>query len=276
MVALILFPSVICINLGVFIFFTSVSQTFKIIHESLLLYINAIISLFTIIFYIFNLLAYIQFGFSRFTFMIYYMEWAIVTPLFIISLMHILRLKYKQMLILSAIDVVCMITGGIMEAIPSKNLKIISFVIGLACYIGIIAYTYNMYSTYRRIPIRSILYNNSITIYKCMSLFVVLTWNFYPIVTFLHTLEIISDDVTIIVYAVLDVISKNIYIMLIYYYVLTINNIPHWFDWFTKNQLKIVPIENIVNAPPENPAAAETENTEIVAVVVTADDIIFD
>ncbi len=234
--------SVICINISVYIFFIYISKSFTIIHESLLLYVNSIISLYSATFYFFNLLICLYSGISIFTFMLFYIEWAITTPIFIISLSHILKLPYQKMLLLSAADVLCMVAGGSMEIIPNPALKILPFSLGAMCYLGILIYLYTEYRKLNRVPIQSILYNNTITMYKCISIFIVTSWSFYPIVSALHNLGNISDETAIIVYSILDVLSKNIYSMIIYYYVLTINNIPHALDWFTRKKLKIVPL----------------------------------
>lgn len=242
MSVLIIFPTVICINLGVFIYFISISKTYNLIHEPVLLYINGLLPLYTAIFYACNLLLYLSNGISQITFIIYYTEWAIVTPLFIVSLSHILRLPYKNMLILSLIDVLFILSGASMEVLSDTQLKYIPFTFGSICYVGIFTYLYTKYIKLNRMPIKSILYNNSITIYKCASIFIISVWSFYPILTLLHHTNTISNETTILTYSILDIISKNIFILLIYYYVLTINNIPHWFDWFTKKKLQIVPL----------------------------------
>jgi bacteriorhodopsin len=223
-------------------YFIYISKTYNLIHEPLLLYVNGLIPLYTSIFYACNLLLYLIFGINKTTFIIYYTEWAIVTPIFIISLSHILKLSYKNMLILSFIDVLFIVAGATMEILSSTDLKYIPFTFGVICYLGIFIYLYTKYTKLNRIPIKTILYNNSITIYKCISIFTISSWSLYPILTLLHHTDNISNETTILSYSLLDIISKNVFILIIYYYVLTINNIPHWFDWFTKKRLQIVPL----------------------------------
>jgi bacteriorhodopsin len=257
--------AVICINLGVYLFFIRVARTFSIIHEPLLLYLNSIISLYSAVSYVLNLLIYLHYGIQTFTFMIFYIEWAIVTPLFIISLSHIMKLSYRIMLVLSFVDVLCMISGATMEIIADTNLKFIPFTIGVICYIGLFTYLHSEYTKLKRIPIQSILHSNSIRMYKCISICILSSWTLYPIITALHNVGNITDETAIISYSVLDIISKNIYIVIIYYYVLTINNIPHVLDWFTRKRLKIVPIQEGNDSEEAPSAEVETITTTITA-----------
>jgi bacteriorhodopsin len=161
----------------------------------------------------------------------FYIEWIFATPLILIQLMKIIKLRLSLYLIFLFLDILMILSGFVFHKIfeVKKNISFIFLGIACFCFVSILSFLYYLYYKHHKIIflsptlmetgnikskinrfmiLDSIL---SVRIYKILIGCLTITWSFYPIIMLLQKYEVISVLQTIIGYVVLDGISKGIF-----------------------------------------------------------------
>ncbi len=136
----------------------------------------------------------------------FYIEWIIVTPIFIIKLGQIASFQLREYLLLLLADEALFISGYIFNATSSLPISMAFFGISATLFLGILATLLVRY--YRTRDQFGILARRTthFAIYSTIG-----TWSIYPVISLLYKFDHISVGQTAIAYIILDVCSKGIF-----------------------------------------------------------------
>lgn len=208
-------------------------------------YTTSIIPLNTLTMYGFNLILY---GFSNKPIngdmlTLFFIEWCITCPLFIINVSRLVAMKLSRQLLLTSLTICVNMLGFISHRIVDRTIKFQLY--GAACtlFLGLcinLLYHYHIQS--------QLYYNNNphikntTTVFKLLVKLILGTWSLYPIAFLVYELGNLSHEQIILTFTCLDFISKGCFTsILIGYYEHTYrrNSIV---SFLTRNITRIAPV----------------------------------
>jgi bacteriorhodopsin len=185
------------------------NSTFNGTYKDKLYYLNAhLILLITIITYVIILMNEIILGNTN-AITYFYVKCMFVNPLILINVGRYTSIPINSYIYIILLDELMILSGYISYITQNNILGYTMFGLGCICYLAInIIYIQNLKELQQR-P------NLKYRIFCIIYCTIALLWSFYPIVHILLKTNIITDDIAIDIYAILDIFTKGIFTTLL-------------------------------------------------------------
>ena len=183
--------------------------------ENVLFYKNTLTTFVPIVIYLHTLIQlYINtLSIEQYIFDYFFMEWMITTPLLISTIAFLAKLKMYKQFVLVASTILMNLFGMLANKTISSQMLFLYFGIGCSIFIFIMIYVILLYKNRVNSIFKSnepyIQYTNFL---KCLIQTVLVTWIFYPGVFLMYKLNVIPIEYSIILFNLLDFISKGVFI----------------------------------------------------------------
>jgi bacteriorhodopsin len=246
----------------IFIYYIYSSIQYKrTISEKQIFYINSIITLIPPVLYIYNIINIIVYNHPLELFILqnFNIEWSIATPLILLNITQVARVKSFKQLLLCVSSVAMNLCGFLANGFHDRRDILISYSVGLFFLVFIFGSILWMY--YKR---NWVFFKDTIEykkyVYCLNGLFysVLSTWTLYPIVFILYKYTILNIEYTSVCFMFLDFISKGIFIWTSIRYA----DIMYMTDSFT-NQIRLSELANAAAINQVAPSAVQHHLLEI-------------
>ncbi len=220
--------------------------------DKIIVITNSIISLLPICTYTIYLISYSADNTTITKIMPFFIEWLIVIPLLLINMSRFININLCKKSIIIVLSTALIIIGYASAINDDVSISTVLFIVSSLIYIKLLAFLYILYY-YEYKEIRNCdvnlnaLAHNNLSLFKCLGLFISITWNGYPIALILWKYNAISIDAMIAIFVILGFITKGISVLLILYYNMYINGNNNRFVRIFKKVVKVYPISDIEN-----------------------------
>lgn len=220
-------------------------QYVRIASDKYIFYINNIITLIPPVLYSYNLCNIVIYSLPLEAFIIqnFIIEWSITTPLILLNITQIARLKAFKQIILCFFSFLMNISGFIANGFHQPNDILIWYSLGVSCICIIFGNLIWIYYKRNWVFFKDIVSYKKY-VYSLNTLFytVLISWSFYPIVFIVYKYNILNIEYTSLLFMCLDFISKGVFIGNIVRFA----DILHYTDSFT-HQIQLSE-QSIINA----------------------------
>jgi bacteriorhodopsin len=197
----------------------------------------------------------------------FFIEWSITSPLIIINIGRVLHIKLYKYFLLSMATVAMTFFGYLAHSLPRSD-AFGSFAAGAACYVFVIVFLSFVY--YRRTTsqnsgtdgcIRSPGAPLTLRTVRRLIISMSIAWSLYPVCFLLYLCELLTTDITAVIFVVLDILSKGIFTSILLGYYDAISRQDTFLRFLVEP-----PVARVTPSPP-SPARLHAKTTPPIQIV---------
>lgn len=198
-----------------------IARTFTGNFKDKLYYYNAhVISLIPIILYLYKVLNIYAYPYTERLFLeVFYIEWAMTSPLILLNTGRLIQIPVYKYILLSLLDSLMILSGYISYIFENPAVVYLSYGIGCLCFM-ILNFIFisqlklcSPRANQKFLHPPASLYRDRIRyrIFRAIVSSIVVSWSLYPVVYILYKLGILALETTVWVFVGLDVATKGVF-----------------------------------------------------------------